>query len=73
MSSPKTRTVPACQLRAGDVAGIPYKGRHSLVRWMVLDWASSIGLTVIRSQSDGETRTVKGDFRLVRMSHREAA
>lgn len=71
MSIPKTRTVPACRLHAGDLAGIPHKGRHSLVKWMVLDWVSSIGLTVIRSQSDGETRTVKGDFQLVRM--KEAA
>ncbi len=68
MSSRKTRTIPACQLLAGELAGIPHKGRHSLVKWLVMDWASSVGLTVIRSQSDGETRTVKGDFQLVRMS-----
>jgi hypothetical protein len=70
MSKP-TRTIPACQLRAGELAGLPNKGRHSRVNWEVLDLVSSVGLTVIRSQYDGETRTVRGDYQMVPRVNRE--
>lgn len=69
MSKPATRIIPACQLRAGELVRLP----RSLVKWEVLDWASSIGLTVIRPQESGDTRTVKGDCRLVRVSQRMEA
>lgn len=65
----QARTIPACQVRAGELVRLP----RSLVKWEVLDWVSSIGLTVIRSKKSGDTRTVKGDYRLVPVGRRMGA